>query len=435
MTAPYRDRRRRVLERLGEDGALLLVAAPELRIGPDTDVRYVPDAELFWLTGYSEPRAVLLLRGSVDGPRFNMFVRPRDPDRELWTGPRGGVEAAVERFGAEAAYPLTELDERLPALLRDTNTLYARPGQGSPEFDQLVLALLATGRRTRPRRGRGIHTLRDPGVLLDPLRRTKDAWEVARIREAAEITVAAFSEAAKQIRPGAGEWQIEAALDAGFRGRGGFGPAFPTIVAGGANATTLHYIANDRPLSEGELVLIDAGARKSMYCADISRTFPVSGAFTPEQRQLYEVVLAAHDRAIEAVHPGATVADVHGAALRALLEGLRELGCVAGEIDALVVRPAEWNAWYPHRTSHWLGLDVHDAGAYVERGRDTALQPGMVLTVEPGLYFPAGDDRCPPALRGTGVRIEDDVLVTVTGREVLTDALPADADGILDLMS
>jgi Xaa-Pro aminopeptidase len=267
------------------------------------------------------------------------------------------------------------------------------------------------------------------------MRRRKDAFEVEQLRAAAELTAAAFRDAARSIRPGTGEWVVEAALDGGFRTRGAWGPAFPTIVAGGRNATTLHYIANDRVLQAGELLLLDAGARLAMYCGDISRTFPVSGAFSPAQRRLYDVVLEAHGRAIAAARPGATIGAVHDVALRALVEGLRELGCLDGATEALLAEPDAWRHWYPHRTSHWLGLDVHDAGAYVEAGRDVVLEPGMVFTVEPGLYLSADAERCPPPLRGTGIRIEDDVLITEDGHEVLTGSLPSGADEVTDLMS
>lgn len=435
MGPPYELRRRRVLERLGDDAALIVAAGPELRAGADGEVKYVPDANVYWLTGYAEPEMVLVLCPSNPEGPFVMFVRPRDAELERWTGPRGGVEAARERYGADAAWPIAEIGPRLARQLADVSTLYARLEAGRPTLDALVIGLLRAGRRSRPRRGRGPRALIDQGTLLDGLRRVKDEHEIALMRRAAEVTVETFRDAARRIHPGAGEWEVEAALDGGFRTRGASGPAFPTIVAGGANATTLHYVANAEPLRAGDLVLLDAGARLDMYCADISRTFPVSGRFTPGQRRLYDVVLAAHDRAIDAVAPGRTVGDVHMAALRTLIDGLRDLGCLAGETDALVKEPDAWKDLYPHRTSHWLGLDVHDVGDYVEDGQETVLAPGMVLTIEPGLYLAPDADACPAELRGTGVRIEDDVLVTVDGRDVLTGALPADADGVSGLMS
>jgi Xaa-Pro aminopeptidase len=419
---------------MGDDAALILAAAPELRVGPDGEVRYVPDAYLHWLTGFAEPGALLVLSRANPEGTFVLFVQPRDPERERWTGERGGVEAARELFGADAAFGAHEMRERLPRMVADASTLYARLDYGHPDVDQLVIGLLSAGRRARPRRGKGPRTLTDPGVVIDAMRRIKDDHEIQHIREAARITVEAVRAAARLIRPGAGEWEIEAALDCGFRSRGAWGPAFPTIVALGKNATTLHYVHNSERLRAGELLLIDTGARAGMYCADISRTFPVSGRFTPEQRALYDVVLAAHDAAIRAVTPGETVNDVHMAALCVLVEGLCSMGFVSGDPAELLARADVWKAFYPHRTSHWLGLDVHDVGDYVEAGGDVVLQPGMVLTIEPGLYIAPDTASGQPSLRGTGIRIEDDVLVTIDGREVLTAALPADADGAVALM-
>ncbi|MCI0436648.1 MAG: Xaa-Pro dipeptidase [Gemmatimonadetes bacterium] len=238
-----------------------------------------------------------------------------------------------------------------------------------------------------------------------------------------------------KIADGVGEWQIEATTDGGMRVRGAAGPAFPTIVASGPNAIVLHHIANDRTLRSGEVVLVDAGARHEMYCADISRTFPVSGRFTGDQRALYEIVRRAHDEAIAAIRPGATVGDVHDAALRLLVEGLVDLGFLSGAVDELIEAGDDVRRFFPHKTSHWLGLDVHDAGAYVVDDRPRALEPGMVLTVEPALYVPADTGAGPVGLRATGIRIEDDVLVTDAGHEVLTGELPADAAGVEALLS
>lgn len=431
----YAARRRTVLELLGDDAALVIPAAPEIVIGLDTEVKYVVDSDLYYLTGYTEPEAVLVLCAAFDESPFTLFVRARDPDRELWTGVRGGAEAAVEAFGANQAHPIAELQEKLHRIVGGTSRLYARLRSGRPEIDHALLDVLARGRRTRSRTGRGPVTLTDHGELLSDLRLFKDEREVAAIREAARVSVEAFRDAARLIRPGAGEWQIEAALDGGFRARGGSGPAFPTIVGGGANATVLHYIDNGCALEDGQLVLVDAGARKAMYCADITRTFPVSGTFTTEQRALYEGVLAAHDAAIAAVRPGATVRDVHEAALRKQLETLVDLGFLERDVERALENEEEYRAFVPHRTSHWLGLDVHDVGGYTSGGEPRPLQAGMVLTVEPGLYIARSTSRGPAVLAGTGVRIEDDVLVTAQGHEVLTAALPADAAAIEALAS
>jgi Xaa-Pro aminopeptidase len=427
-------RRARLLATLGAEGALIIPAAPELRVGADGELRYLPDADLYYLTGYVEPEAVLVLCPSAEAP-CTLFVRPRDPDRERWTGVRGGVEAAREQFGADAAHPVAELPERLPQLIAGVDLLYVALESGRPEVDAVVRLAVAEARRSRPRTGRGPHTIVDPRLLLGPMRLVKDAREIELVREAARITADAFVAAARSIRGAAGEWQVEAALEHAFRNAGASGPAFPSIVAGGANATVLHYITNDAPLRDGELVLVDGGARFRMYCGDVSRTFPVSGRFTTAQRELYDVVLRAHDAAIAEVAVGRTVADVHDAADRVLAEGLVGIGLLEGPAAGVLER-GEHRRYYPHRTSHWLGLDVHDVGDYaLPGGAPVRLRPGMVLTVEPGLYVPADDDAAPAALRGTGVRLEDDLLVTADGHENLTAAMPITADDIEALLA
>jgi Xaa-Pro aminopeptidase len=430
----FANRRARVLAELGEDRALVVSAGPELRVGLDGELRYVTDSYLYWLTGYTEPEAVLVLSpASADGV-FTLFVRPRDAEREQWTGVRGGVDAARAEFGADAAWPVGELEEKLPKLIGHASILYARLGYGRTDVDAVLLRILAGGRRSRPRTGKGPHTLVDIGVILDDLRLIKDESEIALIREAADISTATFCDAARHILPSAGEWQIEAVLDGGFRARGASSPAFPTIVASGANATVLHYTDNAREMQEGELVLIDAGARRSMYCADISRTFPVSGRFTEEQRALYDLVLSAHDAALNAAHPGNTIEDVQSAALYRLLDGLVSLGLLEGTRDELLKDEARYRRFCPHRASHWLGLDVHDVGDYMVGGASRELEAGMVLTIEPGLYIPPDAAVAPPSLRGTGLRIENDVLVTSGGNEVLTSGLAVDPDALVALM-
>jgi Xaa-Pro aminopeptidase len=433
LRGTYRARRDRVFQSLGSEGALILAAAPEIVIGRDTELRYVRDAELFYLTGYVEPEAVaVFIPGKVEQP-FILFVRPRDPAREQWTGLRGGTEAAATHFGAAAAYPINELNERLPALLTDIDVLYARIDAARPEVEDAIRGVLQNGRRTRPRTGKGAHTLIDPGLLLDELRVIKDQHEIAMLRQAARLSVVGFSRAARLIEPGMGEWQIEAAIEAEFRTQGADGSAFPSIVASGANATVLHHIANDRVMQAGELLLIDAGARYRGYCGDISRTFPVNGRFSPAQRGLYEGVLRAHDAAVAAVRPGATIDQIHDAAQHELVDVLRTLGA-ADQTDPARSDQASYKKYIPHKTSHWLGLEVHDVGAYAFRSGPRCLEPGMVLTIEPGVYIPADESSVPAELRGTGIRIEDDVLVTATGCEVLTASLPTEAADIEVLM-
>lgn len=417
----FASRRARVLEQLAPDSVMLLAAHPELLIGRDMHLRYVADPEIYYLTGFTEPDAVVLLDPASTTP-FTMFVRARDPDRELWDGPRAGVDGARERLGVDAAYPLTELPERLPSMLSRANTIYARHFN-QPQLDGIVQQAFVTGRNARARTGRGPHILRDPGDILDDMRVIKDEHELALMRTAARISAEAFLETLPRIKPGMYEHEVEALLEYGFRSRGAGGPAFTTITATGRNACVLHYVDNSALLEAGQTLLLDAGARYRMYCADISRTVPVSGRFTAQQRALYDVVHAAHQAALAAIRPGAPVSDVHKRARETLADGLihEKLLAPAQRDDDEALKP-----FFPHRTSHWLGLDVHDVGAYAREDGDVKLQPGMVLTIEPGLYLPD---------RGIGIRIEDDVLVTAEGHEVLTARLPSTADQIESLLS
>lgn len=434
MEGNFAARRTRVLEQLGERGAMLLPAAPELLVGRDTEIRYRADPELYYLTGCADPEAVVLLwPGAEDGP-YTLFVRPRDEKEELWTGPRLELEEAAGLYGADAAYPVERIGTRLEEVLREIETLHYRPGNGRPEIDAVVMAGLAASRRTRQRRGLGVRALIDPGAILDEHRLIKDAGELALTREAARLTVEGFRDAVAAIRPGAGEWEVEAALESGFRRRGSEGPAFPTIVASGPNAVILHYVANRRRMAAGELVLLDAGARVGMYNGDVSRTYPTAGRFTAPQRALYDIVVHAHRKAVDTVRPGASEEDVHAAAVHALAEGLVAEGLLQGDPAEIAEERDAYVRFFPHRTSHWLGLEVHDVGDYSIRAEPRPLAPGMVLTVEPALYVPDSEDLA-GELRGTGIRLEDDVVVTDDGCDVITSGLPIDADAVEELLA
>lgn len=415
----------------------MLLPASDVRYkSGDSEYRYRPDSELLYLTGWREGGSVAVLRGHGARRRFVLFVPERDEKMERWTGPRMDPGEVKARFGADAVFPIREFRERGPALLADGDRIHYRLG-ASALCDDVVRDALRAGRARRARKGAGAYMVVDPGAVLDGMRVKKDAAEIARLREAARISVAAFREALGRVRGGAGEWEVEAALEAGFRGRGANGPAFASIVAAGANACTLHYTANDARIGAGDLVLMDAGAEFDYYAADITRTVPASGRLAGARREAYEVVRGAHRAALAACRPGGTLDDVHRAASRAIAEGLVGMGVVEEGTADEVLEGGAHRAFFPHNTSHWLGLDTHDAGPYrsagaggpgAGRGRPIVLQPGMVFTVEPGLYFASGSCERVPELEGTGIRIEDDVLIGEDGAEVLTGELPVDLD-------
>ena len=419
-TAELAARRARIMEEM-HGGVMLLAAAPERVRTADILYPYRQDSDFAYVTGFPEADAVCLL--APDAPeRYVLFVRPHDPERAIWVGARIGVEGAVQQYGADAAFSLEELDQVLPRFLEKAPHVYHNVAREDP----LAARLLAAIRRAqagRPRSGTGPTAIRDPAEILHELRLRKEAGELARLRQAIAIACEAHREAMRTARPGMSEFEVEALIDFTFRRRGATGPAYASIVAGGPNATVLHYTQNDRPLAAPELLLIDAGAEYAGYCADVTRTWPIERRYDGARRELYDAVLAAQLAAIAAVRPGATLEELHHKALRVLVEALLSLRLLGGSIDEALEKET-YRRFYMHRTSHWLGRDVHDVGRYAEDGAPRALEPGMVLTVEPGLYIPADAADVPAPYRGVGIRIEDDVLVTADGREVLSAAAP-----------
>lgn len=427
----FADRRAATVARLG-NGVLVLPAAPQLVRSRDTEAPYRPDSELYYLTGVTEPNAVAVLVGGPE-PHFHLFVPGPDPETELWHGPRMTVEEAATSFGADETHPSAELNERMAALLQLGDRVYYRLGRGD-DLERHVLEALAWGRMRGPRRGNGPRGIVDPGEVLDDLRLIKDVHEVARLRSAATLSAEGHRAAVAALGPGVGEWAVQAAVDGCFRRGGASGPAYETIVGSGANACVLHYVANDRIMEGDDLVLLDAGAELALYAGDITRTYPVSGRFSAAQRAVYDVVDAARAAAIEVVRPGVTIGQVHETAVATLVEGLVRLGVLEGDPEELAVQGA-YRPWYPHQTSHWIGLDVHDPGDYALNGASRVLEPGMVFSVEPGLYFPKGAEGTAAPYAGIGVRIEDDILVTEDSYENLTAELPTQADAVEALVS
>ncbi|MBT9568472.1 MAG: aminopeptidase P N-terminal domain-containing protein [Thiobacillus sp.] len=408
-------RRARLAATLG-DGIAIVATAPEVPRNRDSHYPYRHDSYFYWLTGFGEPEAVVVVVGG-ESPQSILFCRDKDESREIWDGFRYGPEAARSHFGFDAAYSIDELDARLPELMGNRERLAYAVGD-NPAWDARVIGWL---NRVRAQSRQGVLA---PGEIvdvrhaLDEMRLIKDVHELALMRRAADISSAAHRAAMRLARPGAHEYEIEAELLSAFRRGGAEAPAYNSIVASGANACVLHYVFNNQPLQDGDLLLIDAGAEFGSYAADITRTFPVNGRFSAAQKDAYEIVLAAQEAAIAVVRPGNPWNAAHDAAVRVLTQGMVDLKLLEGSVDGLIESNA-YSRFYMHKTGHWLGLDVHDAGEYKIDGAWRALQSGMTLTVEPGLYIRPADD-VPAAFHNIGIRIEDDVVVTQSGCEVLT---------------
>ncbi len=424
------ERRKMVFSNLGE--SVLVLTSGSIRNKPrDTESPFRPDSDFFYLTGVCEPDSVAILRPSGSDGDLLLFVPSRDLDKERWTGERMGPEEIKEEYGATAVYGRHQLAEYFPNLLTNTDKIYFRIGSDQ-QVQDLVFASLKATRLYKPRRGKGPQGVLDPGCILDEMRLLKDDEELDRIRRAAQITSESFCEMLRHCSPGTGEWELAAALEFGFRKRGASRTAYPTIVGSGRNSCVLHYSDNGRRLEEGDLVLVDGGAEVDLYAGDITRTFPVSGSFSTIQKAVYEVVQRAHECAINVVAPGVALDSIHRVAVSRLVEGLLDLGVLAGSAEEIIAK-GTYKKFFPHQTSHWLGLDIHDVGDYFVGDQSRILQPGMVLTVEPGLYFP-------PLIEGVeeffgiGVRIEDDLLVTSEGSELLAFSLPVDAEEVTSLL-
>ena len=430
MTSPFIARRAHFLNLIG-DGVALIPTAPERLRNRDNPHPYRADSYFWHLTGFPEPEAVLVLAGG----RSTLFCREKDALREIWDGFRYGPEAAAQTFGFDEAYPIATLDEKLPHLIADHPTLWHAFGLDAEWDARIARALDAV--RAQARQGkRAPSALCDWRAPLDALRLIKAAAEQDLMRRAADITSAGHARAMRaSIHTAKTEYALEAELSYEFRRQGASGHAYSPIVAGGKNACTLHYVDNSQPLIDGDLVLIDAGCEFAGYAADITRTFPVNGRFSPAQKDCYEIVLAAQSAAIAATRPGVRFNVPHEAAARVLTQGMVDLKLLAGDVDGLI-ESAAYRRFYMHNTAHWLGLDVHDAGDYKEAGSSPnlwrELAPGMTLTCEPGLYIPAAPD-VPAALHNIGIRIEDDLLITPTGCEVYTSA-PKSVREIEELM-
>ncbi len=425
-------RRRQLMRMAGRDAIVIVPAAPERVRNNDAHYPYRQDSDFHYLSGFPEPEAVLaLIPGRAQGETI-LFCREKDPERERWDGARAGHEGAVEQYGFDDAFPIADIDDILPGMIEGRSRVYYHFGRDT-EFDLKLIGWVNRVRAMVRQGAKPPHEFVALSHLLHDLRLFKSRAELRTMRRSAQIAAEAHVRAMRTTRPGMNEHEVEAELLHTFR-RHGAVASYEPIVGGGANACVLHYRANNAPLRDGDLLLIDAGAEFECYASDITRTFPVNGRFSPEQRALYDIVLAAQAAAIDAVRPGRAYDAYHEAAVRVITRGLIDLGLLKGTLEANL-RDHAYRRFYMHKTGHWLGLDVHDVGDYRIDGEFRELEPGMVVTVEPGIYVAPDLKGVPARWRGIGIRIEDDVVVTNGDPEVITRDVPSDPDAIEALMA
>ncbi len=425
-------RRRKTLMRMvGEDGIAILPSAPVRTRSRDIEYRYRQDSDFYYLSGFAEPDAVAVLAPGRENGEYVLFCRDRDKLREQWDGSRAGPDGVVEYFDADDAFPIDDIDDILPGVLESRSRVYYTMGAYA-DFDQRITEWVKS---LRSRESSGVHTPHEFIALdhiLHDMRLYKSRAEISAMRKAAKIAVSAHKRAMISVRPGLYEYEVEAEFVHEFR-RHDAAVSYLPIVGGGANACTLHYVENNAPLNDGDLLLIDAGCEYDYYASDITRTFPVNGRFSPEQRTVYEIVLEAQLAAIEKTRAGNHWNDPHDAAVKVITKGLKKIGLLDGTLSKLI-REKAYREFFMHRTGHWIGMDVHDVGDYKVGDEWRFLEPGMVTTVEPGIYIPASR-KIPAKWRNIGVRIEDDVAVTSNGPDVLSKGLAKDVDKIEKLMA
>ncbi len=420
------------MRQMDQNSVAIIPGAREAVRSNDTQYRFRQDSDFYYLTGFEEPEAIAVIAPGRP-EKYTLFVRPRDPEQEIWVGRRAGVEGAKSEFGANQAYPIAEFDDRLQDILDGAEKLYYRLGVQT-DLDQKIIRQISEMRAINRRPIHAPRTIIDPATIVHEMRVLKSAGEIELMQRAADIAAEAHVEAMKAVRPGMKEYEVEALIEQVFRRHGAAGPAYTSIVGAGANATVLHYINNDGDLRDGELLLVDAGAEYKGYASDITRTFPINGRYTKAQREIYDLVLAAQMSCVEMVRPGVTHDELKAHSVEVLTEGMVRLGLLKGE-PATLIKEEKYKQFYMHGLGHLLGIDVHDVGIYYYDKRSRALEPGVVMTVEPGIYIAPETKDIPEQYLGIGVRIEDDVLCTQNGPRVLTTKVPKHADEIEALMA
>lgn len=430
---PFAKRRDAFARQLGNECVAIVRGAEISLRNRDTEYEFRQSSDFYYLTGWNEPDAVLVIAPANAKHRDILFTLPRDRSQEAWTGKRHGTEGALSEFGFDAAFENSEFDQRLPELLLGHSTLRYTIGNDE-RFDRRVLGALATARARTRRGGKAPESIASSNELLHEMRLRKSPEEIALMRRTGEITRLGHIAGMSATRPGMHEYELEAIMEYEYHKNGSQHVAYPSIVAGGANATILHYTSNRGVLRDGELVLVDSASEFDLYASDVTRTWPVNGRFTPEQRTLYEIVLAAQKAGIDAVRPGNRVSDSHDAAVGVIVDGLIEVGLLKGSRTALIETEA-YNDYYFHNTGHWIGLDVHDVGRYREVPTTVSrkFEPGMTITVEPGIYVPLDLD-CDSRFKGIGIRIEDDILCAPGGPQILSENIPKEIDEIQALV-
>jgi Xaa-Pro aminopeptidase len=421
-----------LMRRMDQKSVAIIPSARETTRSNDTHYRFRQDSDFLYLTGFEEPDSIAVIAPGRD-QKYTLFVRPRDPEQEIWVGRRAGLEGAKSEFGADEAFPIAEFESKLQEILDGAQNLYYRLGVNT-ELDSSIIRKIAEMRALNRKPIHPPRTIIDPATIVHEMRVLKSPEELELMQKAADIAAEAHVEAMKAVRPGMKEYEVEALLEQYFRRHGAEGPSYTSIVGAGANATILHYVNNDGELRDGDLLLVDAGAEVKGYASDITRTFPVNGRYSPAQREIYDVVLETQISCVDMVRPGTTHDELKAHSVEMLTEGMVRIGLLQGK-PADLIKEEKYKQFYMHGLGHLLGIDVHDVGIYYYDKQSRALEPGMVMTVEPGIYVSPDTKDVPKKFLGIGVRIEDDVLCTNNGPRVLTTKVPKQAEEIEAIMA